>query len=211
MLKIVKFTFNPLGENTYVFHNGKIATVIDPGMYEDYEQEQFSKFLEKEGLELDKIVCTHCHLDHVAGVEFLKNKYNVSCFIPSGEQEILKMSEISAGMYGMHLFQNVGEVNHIEGVTIELAGLPFQILKVPGHSPDHYAFYNADEKVVASGDVLFKGSIGRYDLPGGSLDVLRKSILEVLFELPDDVQVLCGHGELTTIGFEKKHNVITTI
>ena len=212
MIKIARFTFNPLSENTYVLHKDGHAVVIDPGMYEKHEQKAFCDFLQSKGLKLDKIVNTHCHLDHVAGVSFLQHKFKVPFFMPSGEEEVLKMSTISAGMYGMNLFQEVEEFQIIpEGETIEILGENFQVLYVPGHSPGHLAFYNEEEKVLLSGDVLFKDFIGRYDLPGGDLNQLIDSIKNKLFKLPEDTQVLSGHGDTTTIGYEKQHNVINTI
>lgn len=212
MLKIVKFTFNPLGENTYVLHKDGKAVVIDPGMYEKYEQNTFVKFLDENNLELEKIINTHCHLDHVAGVSFLQNKYGVPFLMPKGEEEVLRMSTISAGMYGMNLFQEVEKFEFIpDGETIDILGEEFKILFVPGHSPGHLAFYSEKEDVLLVGDVLFKGSIGRYDLPGGDLNQLIESIKGKLFLLPDRTQVLSGHGETTTIGYERKHNVINTI
>jgi len=212
MLKIAKFTFNPLGENTYVLHSEGRAVVIDPGMYEKYEQEAFVKFLDNNGLTLEKIVNTHCHLDHVAGVSFLQEKFNVPFLMPKGEEEVLRMSTISAGLYGMNLFQEVEKFDFIpDGDSINLLGYEFKVLFVPGHSPGHLAFYNEEEKVLIVGDVLFRGSIGRYDLPGGDLNQLIDSIKNKLFLLPEDTQVLSGHGETTTIGYEKENNVINTI
>jgi len=213
MFKIEKFTFNPLAENTLVIYENGKAIVIDPGMYFKEEQVAFSSFLEDNGLTLEKIITTHCHLDHVAGVRYLQEKYKIPFLIPEDEQEILKMAEISAGMYGLNEFQVVEEFEIISKSekTIDLLGYEFQILFVPGHSPGHIAFYNKKSKVLINGDVLFKGSIGRYDLPGGSLPVLANSIKNVLFGLPDDTVVYCGHGEETTIGFEKKYNMINNL
>lgn len=209
MLKIVKFTFNPLGENTFLLYKDGKATIIDPGMYHKHEEEAFDQFLVKNNLVLEKIVNTHCHLDHIAGVFYLQNKYKVPFYIPKGEEEVLRAAPVSAQMYGLQQFQHVEEYLFLEDSGIvEMCGVDFEILYVPGHSPGHLAFFNKEEKIVICGDVLFQGSIGRYDLPGGSLSVLKKSIKEVLFKLPEDTSVLCGHGNLTTIGDEKFDNVI---
>jgi hydroxyacylglutathione hydrolase len=209
MLKIAKFTFNPLQENTYVLYRDGKAVVIDPGMYHKNEQEVFDQFLEKNNLVLEKIVNTHCHLDHIAGVFYLQNKYKVPFYMPKGELEVLKAAPISAQMYGLQLFQNVEEYDLLENEGIlNMAGVEFEILYVPGHSPGHLGFFNLEENVLISGDVLFQGSIGRYDLPGGDLKTLKNSVLNVLFKLPDDTQVLSGHGPTTTIGQEKEYNII---
>lgn len=209
MLKIAKFTFNPLSENTFVFYKDGKAVVIDPGMYEKHEEEAFSKFLVDKELELVKIVNTHCHLDHVAGAFFLQNKYNVPFYIPQDEVEVLKSSVVSAEHYGLHLFKHVEEFETIENFgKIDVLGESFDILHVPGHSPGHLAFYNENEKVLINGDVLFKGSFGRYDLPGGDLKVLKNNIKTKLFTLPEDTIVLCGHGPQTTIGEERESNMI---
>ncbi len=209
MLKIAKFTFNPLQENTYVLYNNGKAVVIDPGMYHKNEQEAFDLFIEKNNLVLEKIINTHCHLDHIAGVSYLQNKYKVPFFIPKGELEVLKSAPISAQMYGLQMFQNVEEYFFLENEGIvEIAGVDFEILFVPGHSPGHLAFYNEKEEILVVGDVLFQGSCGRYDLPGGNLSVLKDSIFNTLFKLPDNTQVVCGHGPHTTIGKEKINNII---
>lgn len=212
MLKISKFTFNPFSENTFVLHKNGKAVVIDPGMYEKHEEQAFVKFLETENLELVKIVNTHCHLDHVAGVAFLQNKYEVPFFIPKDEEEVLRASVVSAQMYGFQKFQHVEEFETIENSgKIDILGVEFDILYVPGHSPGHLAYYNKEEKVLINGDVLFQGAFGRYDLPGGSLETLKKSIKTKLFTLPTDTVVLCGHGAQTTIGEEKRTNMINQI
>lgn len=212
MLKIAKFTFNPLSENTYIIYSNSRAVVIDPGMYHKYEQEAFDNFLLEKELKLVKIVNTHCHLDHVAGVSYLQNKYKVPFFIPKGEEEVLRSAPISAQMYGLQLFQDIETYSTLENDgELDFCGFKFKILYVPGHSPGHLAFYNEEEKVLFCGDVLFLGSIGRYDLPGGKLSTLKKSIIEVLFQLPEDTSVLCGHGPKTSIGQEKKQNIIHSL
>jgi hydroxyacylglutathione hydrolase len=209
MFKIAKFTFNPLAENTYILHQNGHAVVIDPGMYHQHEEEAFDEFLFKNSLVLDKIVNTHCHLDHVAGVSYLQNKYKVPFFIPKGEVEVLKAAELSAQYFGLNLFQKVDDYQVIEDENeIDFCGEKFQIFSVPGHSPDHFAYYSASEGVILSGDVLFQGSIGRYDLPGGDLEILKNSIFKHLFTLPDATKVLSGHGATTTIGQEKNNNII---
>lgn len=212
MLKIAKFTFNPLSENTYLLHQNGEAVVIDPGMYQKHEQKSFDTFLKDHNLTLTKIVNTHCHLDHVAGVAYLQEKYQVPFFIPKGEVEVLKMAPVSAELYGLNLFQDIQEHQLIDeqNGTIELAGVTFQILNVPGHSPGHLAYYNEAEEVVISGDVLFQGSFGRYDLPGGDVGQLYQSIQTQLFGLPPQTKVLSGHGALTEIGQEKNTNPINT-
>lgn len=210
MLKIAKFTFNPLSENTYVLHQNGKAVVIDPGMYQKQEQKAFDDFLETNSLTLTKIVNTHCHLDHVAGVAYLQHKYQVPFLIPTGEVEVLKMAPVSAGMYGLNLFQDIDQYELIDekSGTIELADESFKILHVPGHSPGHLAFYSQAEEVVISGDVLFQGSFGRYDLPGGDIGQLYQSIQTQMFTLPAKTKVLSGHGAVTEIGLEKNSNPI---
>ena len=209
MLKIAKFTFNPLSENTFIFYKDGNAVVIDPGMYEKKEEEKFSKFLVEKGLKLEKIVNTHCHLDHVAGVFYLQNKYSTPFYMPVDEEEVLRSSVVSAQHYGLHLFKHVDEFNTIDNKgTIDILGVDFDILHVPGHSPGHLAYYSKEENVLINGDVLFKGSFGRYDLPGGDLELLKENIKTKLFTLPDETVVLCGHGPQTTIGEERESNMI---
>jgi glyoxylase-like metal-dependent hydrolase (beta-lactamase superfamily II) len=208
MLKIRTFVFNPFQENTYVLYDetGE-CIVIDPGCYEPEEQEELSDFIRDEKLKVKLLVNTHCHVDHVLGNYFVKEKYQVRLLIHAADEPVLKAVKVYAPNYGMHEYQDATPDGYLaEGDTVKFGQQELQVLFVPGHAPGHVAFYDKKSKTLMGGDVLFYNSIGRTDLPGGNFDVLIRSIQEKLFKLPDDVTVYPGHGPETTIGFEKRTN-----
>jgi len=206
MVNVQSFTFNPFQENTFVVSGGDgRCFIVDPGCYERGEVERLSTFVKNERLEVTDIICTHCHIDHVFGLEALANLYGCTPAIPEGEVEVLQAVERVADMYGLQ-YAGTPEVKTYQRGEIRLAGMPFKVLFVPGHSPGHMAFYHEAEGILLAGDVLFRRSIGRTDLPGGDHDTLLRSIREQLFVLPDEVVVYPGHMEPTTIGEEKRLN-----
>lgn len=213
MLQIKKFTFNPFAENTYVlFDHTKACIVIDPGCYEKTEQQELTAFIDSNNLVVKKLVNTHCHIDHVLGNAFIKRKYNVDLFIHPHEEPILRAVKSYASNYGFFQYEDsMSDKFLTERDSLEFGEQKLQILFVPGHSPGHIAFYDAASKSLIGGDVLFENSIGRTDLPGGNFNTLINSIHEKFFTLPDDVTVYCGHGDETSIGFEKRTNPFCAI
>jgi glyoxylase-like metal-dependent hydrolase (beta-lactamase superfamily II) len=206
MLHIEKFTFSPFQENTYVVANDqKDCFIIDPGCYTPAEEEELAKYILQNELNPRALLNTHCHIDHVFGNKFVAEKYGLTPKIPKGEAEMLQAVSQVAKMYGLD-YKPSPEPDFLEGKTVLLGQEVFQILEAPGHSPAHVGFYHKAGKQLFSGDVLFRNSIGRHDLPGGDLNTLLESIRKVLFALPDDVTVYPGHMENTTIGYEKEHN-----
>lgn len=207
-MKVVKLIFNPFSENTYVvFDETNEAIVIDPGCYSIEEKQSFIQFLKDKELKLVKIVNTHCHIDHILGVNFLKDTYNVDFYANKNDEYILEKAIDSGKMYGFNLDKTPTIDKHIsEKDEIKFGNSCLKILKVPGHSKGHLAFYSTKDKFVITGDVLFKDSIGRTDLPGGDLDILMNSIFTKILPLGDDFAVLAGHGADTDIGTERKNN-----
>jgi hydroxyacylglutathione hydrolase len=208
MIHIERFTFNPFSENTYLLYDEtKEAIIIDPGNYTRDENEELINFIEENKLKPVRIVNTHAHIDHVLGVFYLKNKYTIPFALHTKEEPVLMAVKSYAPNYGFPAF-NEPEVdqwlNEADVVTFGTSEL--RMLFVPGHAPGHIALVNDEQKFVIGGDVLFKTSIGRTDLPGGNFETLIESIRTQLFVLPDDYEVYPGHGGSTTIGFEKKHN-----
>ena len=207
-MHIKTFVFNPFYENTYAISskNGN-CLLFDPGCYEDFEQKELLDYIEMEGLKVVAIINTHCHIDHVLGNDFLKNHYNVHLKIPINEQEVYNSIPVMAPQWGITKYHQA-EVDELleEGQTIELDEITLEILEVPGHSPGHLMFYNRQAKVLIGGDVLFRESIGRTDLPGGDHNTLLTNIQEKVYTLPEDVIVYPGHGPSTTIGHEKHNN-----
>lgn len=213
MLRIKKFTFNPFGENTYVlFDDSKECVVIDPGCYEKAEQQEMTAFIDSNQLVVKMLLNTHCHIDHVLGNAFVKRKFNVGLFINPIEEPLLRAVKSYASNYGFFQYEDsVADGFLTEKDVVAFGEQKLQILFVPGHSPGHIAFYDEASKILVGGDVLFENSIGRTDLPGGNFNTLINSIHEKFFTLPDDVTVYCGHGEETSIGFEKRTNPFCAI
>jgi len=208
MLSIQTFTFNAFSENTYVvFDETREAVIIDPGCYSREEQHELSSFIEGQQLKVKYILNTHCHIDHVLGNDFAKNKYKAPLLIHKTEEATLKSVKNYAPLYGFDGYREAEPDKFIdEKDLIEFGNTSWKILFLPGHAPGHIGFYDEKEKIIFSGDVLFAGSIGRTDLPGGDFDILIQSIHQKLFALPDEVIAYTGHGPTTTIGEEKISN-----
>ncbi len=208
MVQIQCFTFNSFEENTYVlFDETGEAVIIDPGCYDKEEQQELKDFIFAKKLLLKLLLNTHCHIDHVLGNDFVKNKYNVPFLIHRIEIPVLKSVKTYASNYGFPQYHEVlpeGELK--EGEQVKFGNSSLEIIFLPGHSPGHVGFYDPNQKFLVSGDVLFYRSVGRTDLPGGNSNTLLSSIHEKLFVLPNEVTVYPGHGPATNLGEEKIHN-----
>jgi hydroxyacylglutathione hydrolase len=200
--------FNPFQENTYVVYDEtNEGVIVDPGCYDAHEKRELADFVNDNTLHVKLLLNTHCHIDHILGNAFVKEKFNVKLYVHATEEFVLNAQKILAPHYGMHMYQESKPDGYLkEGDVVEFGNQKFSVLFVPGHSPGHLAFYNEKERVVLGGDVLFQNSIGRTDLPGGNFNTLINSIHQKLFTLPDDVIVYPGHGSETSIGIEKRTN-----
>lgn len=208
MLHIKSFAFNPFSENTYiVFNENKNAFIIDPGDFSEVENNILNQFIVDNELKVQNILLTHAHIDHVLGLQKAFDKYKVPILMHEMEKEILDRNPMDANRFGFFFKPFEGEISYLnENEIISLDDDDFKILHVPGHSPGHIAFYSEAQKFIISGDVLFEGSIGRTDLYKGDAQELLKSIREKLFVLEDETKVYNGHGNPTTVGFEKSYN-----
>lgn len=208
MTTIQSFTFNPFGENTYVLSDetGE-AVIIDPGCYNREELGELADYVADNNLKPVSIINTHAHIDHVLGVAAVKRKYDIPFYLHKLDEPLLLAVKTYASNYGFAGFDEPSIDGYLEeGKSYTFGNTTLEILFVPGHAPGHVAFFNRDEKFVVGGDVLFRQSIGRTDLPGGNFETLIESIRTKLFTLPDDVTVYAGHMQPTTIGFEKRNN-----
>lgn len=201
-------TFNPFQENTYILADvNKRAVVIDPGMSDPAERDEFDEFLRKHELSLVDCWLTHAHIDHVLGLAHVYDEYGLAPKLHPGEQPVYDSNPQVAAMYGMPL-QPLPPAQYVilEGQALTCGELTLQTILAPGHSPASVCFYLEEEKVLIGGDVLFRDSIGRTDLPGGHHDTLLTSIREKIYTLPKDTIVWPGHGPQTTIAYERVNN-----
>lgn len=208
MLHVKSFAFNPFSENTYIIYNDeKEAFLIDPGNMPEAETETLHNFIKINGLSITNILLTHAHIDHIIGLQWAYDTFNVPVLIHSDEMEILERASFTAKNYGFFFPAFRGEIQHIkEGDQLNLGLDIIEVYDVPGHSPGSVAFFNQNNGFVVSGDALFMMSIGRTDLYKGDYDQLISSIKSKLLTLPENTKVYSGHGEPTTIGFEREHN-----
>jgi len=208
MLHIQRFVFNFASENTYVLYNeNKNAWIIDPGNMNAQETQLIDQFISENGLKIKKILLTHAHIDHVLGLQWAYDTFKVPVTMHEDDQEVLDMLQASGLRFGFPLEAVHVDIEYInEGETIDLDGEEFKIYHVPGHSPGSIVYHNEHQKFMISGDVLFEGSIGRTDLYKGNHEQLINGIKTKLFILDDETQVLSGHGNATSIGFEKQYN-----
>lgn len=208
MLKYHTFVFSPFQENTYVLYDesGRCA-IVDPGCYDNQERNALKGFIEEKGLTPELLLNTHCHLDHIFGNKFVKDTWGVPFWTHKTEMSNLRGSEIAAKMYGVQMDASPDPDRFLtEADTVKVGDTEFEVLFVPGHAAGHIAFYQKAQKLLFSGDVLFRGSIGRTDLPGGDLETLMRSIYTQVMTLEDDVKVLSGHGPETLVGIERTSN-----
>lgn len=208
MIKISSFTFNPFQENTYILSDEtKECIIIDPGCYDSSEQKTLTDFIDKNELKPVRLINTHCHIDHVFGNAFIHRKYGFSPEIHEKDQIVLDSLMQVGQLYSLNVEESPAPKKYLkEGEKLTFGHSSLDIVFTPGHSPGSVSFISHDDKFVIAGDVLFNGSIGRTDLPGGDYDTLIASIKTQLFPLADDFKVYSGHGPVTTIGNERKFN-----
>jgi hydroxyacylglutathione hydrolase len=195
----------PFQENCYVIGDEDSGTgaLIDPGD----EAPRIALTVERMGLSISQIIVTHAHIDHVGAIAPLTDEFLCPVLMHEEAEAMLQTAPQQAMMMGMR-FGKVPKVERriADDEVLEVGNLRLRSLYTPGHAPGHLAFYAEEQEVVFSGDALFAGSVGRTDLPGGSMEVLMNSISERLLPLPDGTQVLSGHGPETTIGRERMTN-----
>jgi len=208
MLQLQTFTFNPFQENTYLIINEKKQCwIIDPGMYDSTETNFFFHHIDENQLTPQAIINTHAHIDHIFGVQSCKDKYGIPFSIHEKELPVLSGAKGSAALFGFDFKMTPQPDSFIkENVPLAVGDDNVEVRLAPGHSPGSLIFYYDAGKWLIGGDVLFNGSIGRTDLPGGNFETLINSIRTQLFTIREETTVYPGHGPKTTIGHEKNHN-----
>jgi hydroxyacylglutathione hydrolase len=208
MLTVKSFEFNPVQENTYVLSDEKDACcIIDPGCYFGNERLALQEYIEQQGLSPKVLLNTHCHLDHIFGNKFVYDTWDLPLHLHEEEKAVLEGAPSWGLRWGLPFENYRGELIYLaEGDVVTLGEDELTVLFLPGHSPGSIGFYCARQGFLIGGDVLFREGIGRTDFPGGDSQTLLRSIREQLWKLPDEVVVYPGHGESTTIGWEKRNN-----
>ncbi len=208
MIEVVKFVFNPFQENTYLLYDETSECIIvDPGCSGHEEQELLRNYIIAHGLIPVKVILTHAHVDHICGAKFLSDEYGL---VPECHKEdlgLLEQAQFHGKVLGFTIETPPTPTRFLEeGKELRFGNSSLQIMHVPGHSKGSVALHSNENSFVLTGDVLFSGSIGRTDLPGGSYEVLMNSIREKLLPMGDEVVVYAGHGPDTSILEEKKSN-----
>jgi len=202
-LRVFVMEVGPLAENTYIVEHvaSRQAAVVDPGD----EGEEILDRLAERGITLEKILLTHGHFDHVGAVRTLKERTGAKIHIHADDADRMRTAGRQGGMFGLHVEDPPApDVLLREGDRVTLGDQRFQVLHTPGHTPGHVTFLSGEMAFV--GDLIFAGSIGRTDLPGGSFDDLIRAVREKIFVLPDRTVLFPGHGPATTVGEEKRSN-----
>lgn len=209
MVRVKVFVFNVFSENTIVLWDDetKEAAVIDPGTSADDEEKALADFISSENLNVKYLINTHCHIDHILGCKFIKEKYNSVYYAPEKDIPLLEHAQQQGQMFDIILEEPPKPEQLITETTeLSLGNSILKFLFTPGHTPGEFCIYLQKEKICITGDVLFNESIGRTDLWGGDYNTLIDSIEKKLFQLPDDVVIYPGHGDSSTIGYEKQNN-----
>lgn len=206
-MKINTFEVGPFLENTYLLSKEGCSIIIDPGFSNETEFQSLKANLKEAENTLKAVVLTHAHVDHVQGLQRLLKDFEIPVYLNIEDLFLWENFGSQATMFGLRQvgFSFTPESLPSSG-TFKIEPFEFECLYTPGHSPDHTSLYFEDDKILIVGDALFKESIGRTDLYKGDFELLKKSILEKLYVLPEATEVYPGHGGITTIGHEKKNN-----
>lgn len=203
------FTFNLFSENTLLLWDDETreTAVVDPGTSSIDEEKILTDFISSENLKVKYLINTHCHIDHILGCKFIKEKYNPLYYAPEKDIPLLDNAKQQAQMFDIILNEPPKPEQLITETTeLFLGNSKLKFLYTPGHTPGEFCIYLEKEKICITGDVLFYESIGRTDLWGGDYNTLINSIEKKLLTLPDEVEIFPGHGETSTIGYERQFN-----
>lgn len=208
MLNIRSLTFNPFRERCYVaWREVGRCVLVDPGCCDAAECAALENLLAQERLTPEAILLTHGHFDHVSGVRGLQEHYGIPVRMHPADEAVLAGGAEMAARFGLAAPQtDFRRIPVADGEMLEIAGMRFEVIATPGHSPGSVCYLERGAGILFSGDTLFAGAIGRTDLPGGEYDDEIRSIMEKLILLDPEVRILPGHGPSSTIGHERTHN-----
>jgi glyoxylase-like metal-dependent hydrolase (beta-lactamase superfamily II) len=207
-MEMVVFTFNPFSENSYiVYDETRECVIIDPGCYDDQEWQAFKGFITEQELKPVHLLNTHCHIDHVFGNHLVAEEYGLELEAHKEEEQVLKFAAGSANLYGLDFTPSPPITKYLSpDDQVTFGNTTLDMVFTPGHSPGSISFLHRESQTAIVGDVLFRDSIGRTDLPGGDHETLLESIRTQLYTLGDEWKVFNGHGPSTTIGYERQNN-----
>ena len=209
-MKYITFTFNPLQENTYLLWDETTleAAIVDAGTWNRQEEQVLEGSIKAHGLKMKYALQTHAHFDHTFGLPFVFRTYGLKPVFHVSEADTYRQMPNMAAQFGLNIGGGMPPIGQLlnDGDELSLGTTNIRIIHTPGHTPGSASYYIPDAQLLLSGDTLFQGSIGRTDLPGGNFEAEMDSIENKLFRLPDETNVLSGHGPTTTIGWEKQHN-----
>ncbi|GAB3052043.1 MBL fold metallo-hydrolase [Virgibacillus ainsalahensis] len=202
-MNVESMPLGPLGTNCYIVYEAEEALIIDPGG----DADKVIHFLHEKKLTAQGILLTHAHFDHIGGVEELRTYYNLDVYIHEYEAEWLGDPRLNGSVLftGEEIATGPAEF-HLKPGKLNIGSFHFKVVHTPGHSPGSVSFIFEEKQIVFGGDVLFQRGIGRTDLPGGSLEQLKESVWNHLYQLEDNFTVFPGHGPRTTIKEEKRDN-----
>ena len=203
-MRIKKFVIGMIGTNCYVVSNEetKACFLVDPAVCDS----NMVSYIKEEGLDLQAILLTHGHFDHIMGIDDVRKEFPVPVYASEKEKEVLQDAglNLSKAYGGGYTFSGATYVR--DGQMLDIAGMKIQVIETPGHTEGGCCYYIAEEEVLFSGDSLFRASIGRTDFPTGSSSQLVRAVRDKLLVLPEDTMVYPGHMDETTIGYERKYN-----
>lgn len=210
-MTVKHFTFSPFQTNCYVCHDDGHAVLVDPSCQTARERQAVLAYLDDHELDVRHLLLTHAHIDHIFGCSFFADHFDDTFQMHRADLPLIERAEQQATMFGVPLVAPPEPERFLsEGDVIRFGSVTWHVLHTPGHSPGSICFYDEANHFALSGDVLFQGSIGRTDLPGGSMPELMRSIFEKLVPLGDETNLYPGHGPPTTIGQERANNPFLT-
>ena len=211
MIKVKQFIFSDFGVNTYVVADEatKQCAIIDPAMAGPADNARLDRYIADSGLTVTQIINTHLHLDHCFGISHVRDRYGAAVKAHADDAPLGRQMAAQLRRFGIRTDGDPAvtiDTPLADGDTIHIGQSALQVIHVPGHSPGSIALYNAETRLLFTGDTLFHQSVGRTDLEGGSSEALAQSIRRRLYTLPADTTVLPGHGPATTIAHEISFN-----